>query len=44
VKATGWLKGLEVAADGTAIVSHAGPALLRALEGIASGGAGCWRG
>jgi hypothetical protein len=31
VKATGWLKGLEVTADGTGIVSHAGVALLRAL-------------
>jgi len=31
VKATGWLKGLEVTADGTGIVSHAGLALLRAL-------------
>jgi hypothetical protein len=31
VKVTGWLKGLEVTADGTGIVSHAGLALLRAL-------------
>jgi hypothetical protein len=31
VKATGWLKGLEVTADGTGVVSHAGLALLRAL-------------
>src|SRR6516162_11765845 len=31
MKATGWLKGLEVAAGGTGIVSHAGLALLRAL-------------
>jgi DDE family transposase len=31
VKATGWLKGLEVTAGGTGIVSHAGLALLRAL-------------
>jgi hypothetical protein len=31
VKATGWLKGLEVTADGSGIVSHAGVALLRAL-------------
>ena len=31
MKATGWLKGLEVTADGTGIVSHAGVALLRAL-------------
>jgi hypothetical protein len=31
VKATGWLKGLQVTADGTGIVSHAGVALLRAL-------------
>jgi hypothetical protein len=31
VKATGWLKGLRVTADGTGIVSHAGVALLRAL-------------
>jgi len=32
MKATGWLKGLEVTADGTGIVSHAGVALLRALS------------
>jgi hypothetical protein len=31
VKATGWLRGLEVTAGGTGIVSHAGLALLRAL-------------
>jgi DDE family transposase len=31
VKATGWLKGLQVTADGTGIVSHAGIALVRAL-------------
>jgi hypothetical protein len=31
VKATGWLKGLEVTAGGTGIVSHAGLALRRAL-------------
>jgi hypothetical protein len=31
VKATGWLNGLRVTADGTGIVSHAGVALLRAL-------------
>jgi hypothetical protein len=31
VKATGWLKGLQVTADGTGIVSHAGVALVRAL-------------
>jgi hypothetical protein len=31
VKATGWLKGLQVTADGTEIVSHAGVALIRAL-------------
>jgi len=31
VKATGWLKGLEVTASGSGIVSHAGLALLRAL-------------
>jgi hypothetical protein len=31
VKATGWLKGLRVTADGTGIVSHAGVALIRAL-------------
>jgi len=31
VKATGWLKGLHVTADGTGIVSHAGIALVRAL-------------
>jgi len=31
VKGTGWLKGLEVTAGGTGIVSHAGLALLRAL-------------
>ena len=28
---TGWLKGLQVTADGTGIVSHAGVALIRAL-------------
>jgi hypothetical protein len=32
VKTTGWLKGLEVTAGGTGIVSHAGVALLRALS------------
>jgi hypothetical protein len=32
VKATGWLKGLEVTAGGTGVVSHAGLALLRALS------------
>jgi hypothetical protein len=32
VKATGWLRGLEVTADGTGVVSHAGLALLRALS------------
>ena len=31
MKATGWLKGLHVTADGTGIVSHAGIALVRAL-------------
>ena len=31
VQATGWLKGLEVTASGSGIVSHAGLALLRAL-------------
>jgi hypothetical protein len=31
VKVTGWLKGLEVTAGGSGIVSHAGLALLRAL-------------
>ena len=31
MKATGWLRGLEVTADGTGIVSHAGLVLLRAL-------------
>jgi Transposase DDE domain group 1 len=31
VKATGWRKGLQVTADGTGIVSHAGVALIRAL-------------
>jgi len=31
VKVTGWLKGLEVTADGTGIVSHAGVVLVRAL-------------
>ncbi len=31
MKATGWLKGLRVTADGTGIVSHAGVALVRAL-------------
>ncbi len=28
---SGWLKGLQVTADGTGIVSHAGVALIRAL-------------
>jgi hypothetical protein len=32
VNTTGWLKGLQVTADGTGIVSHAGVALLRALS------------
>lgn len=32
MKTTGWMKGLEVTADGTGIVSHAGVALLRALS------------
>jgi len=31
VNTTGWLKGLQVTADGTGIVSHAGVALIRAL-------------
>jgi Transposase DDE domain group 1 len=31
VKATGWLRGLEVTTGGTGIVSHAGVALLRVL-------------
>lgn len=31
MNATGWLKGLRVTAGGTAIVSHAGVALIRAL-------------
>jgi len=31
MKGTGWLRGLEVTAGGTGIVSHAGLALLRAL-------------
>ena len=31
MKATGWLKGLQVTVDGTGIVSHAGVALIRAL-------------
>jgi hypothetical protein len=31
VQTTGWLKGLQVTADGTGIVSHAGVALIRAL-------------
>ena len=30
MKATGWLKGLRVTADGTGVVSHAGVALIRA--------------
>jgi Transposase DDE domain group 1 len=40
VKATGWLKGLEVTGGGTGVVSHAGLALLRALAdntGLTSG-------
>ena len=49
---TGWLKGLEVTADGAGIVSHAGVALLRALAdrtGLTGGpvagaglSSGCW--
>jgi hypothetical protein len=31
VNTTGWLKGLQVTADGTGIVSHAGATLIRAL-------------
>jgi len=31
VNVTGWLKGLQVTADGTGVVSHAGMALIRAL-------------
>jgi cysteine synthase len=31
VNTTGWLKGLQVTAGGTGIVSHAGVALVRAL-------------
>jgi hypothetical protein len=31
VHTTGWLKGLQVTADGTGIASHAGAALVRAL-------------
>lgn len=31
MKATGWLKGLQVTAGGTGIVSHAGVTLIRAL-------------
>jgi hypothetical protein len=31
VNTTGWLKGLQVTADGTGIVSHAGVTLIRAL-------------
>jgi hypothetical protein len=31
VKATGWLKGLQIIADGTSIVSHARVALGRVL-------------
>lgn len=31
MKATGWLKGLQVTADGTGVVSHAGAALIRGL-------------
>ena len=40
MKVTGWLKGLEVSAGGTGIVSHAGLALVRALAnktGLTSG-------
>jgi len=33
VKATGWTEGLQVTADGTGIVSHAGVALVRAGGG-----------
>jgi hypothetical protein len=31
VNTTGWLKGLQVTADGTGIVSHAGVVLVRTL-------------
>jgi hypothetical protein len=40
VNTTGWLKGLQVTADGAGVVSHAGVALLRALAdniGLAAG-------
>ena len=33
MKATGWLKGLEVTGGGSGVVPHAGLALLRALAG-----------
>ncbi len=45
MKATGWLRGLEVTADGTGIVSHAGLVLLRALAdktGLTGGLSGRW--
>jgi hypothetical protein len=32
VHTTGWLKGLQVTADGTGIVSHAGVALIRVAQ------------
>ena len=47
MNATGWLKGLEVTAGGTGIVSHAGLALLRALAdntGLTGGLSGRWPG
>jgi len=35
VKGTGWLTGLQVTAEKTGIVSHAGVALIRALADLA---------
>jgi hypothetical protein len=43
VNTTGWLKGLQVTADGTGIVSHAGVALIRALADKTGLTMGLWK-
>ena len=45
MKTTGWFKGLEVTADSTGTVSHAGVALVRALSdgtGLTAGLSRAW--
>lgn len=44
MKATGWLKGLKVTADGTGVVLHAGTALLRGTGGQHGADRGLGRG